>query len=109
VIVEVERNAGLSRDQLVRVLAAEGVIARRYFYPGCHRWEPYRTLFPDGITSLPQTDLVAERVIALPTGTAVSPEMVENVCALVRFAVENGDEIARRLGPVGPAEAYGDV
>ena len=35
---------GLSRDQLQRLLWAENVVARRYFYPGCHRMEPYRSM-----------------------------------------------------------------
>jgi len=36
-----EHIAGLSRDQFVEILHAENVLARRYFYPGCHRMEPY--------------------------------------------------------------------
>ena len=37
----------LTRDHLYRVLWAEQVLARRYFHPGCHRMDPYRTLYPD--------------------------------------------------------------
>ena len=33
-------KAGLNRDQLVDVLHAENVLARKYFWPGCHRMEP---------------------------------------------------------------------
>lgn len=45
VVVEVETAAtGISRDALHKVLWAERVLARRYFYPGCHRMEPYRSL-----------------------------------------------------------------
>ena len=33
----------VSRDELWRILTAENVMARRYFYPGCHRMEPYRS------------------------------------------------------------------
>jgi dTDP-4-amino-4,6-dideoxygalactose transaminase len=41
VVVEVDASdAGLGRDELQRVLWAENVLARRYFYPGCHRMEP---------------------------------------------------------------------
>ena len=39
VIVEVDKvAAGISRDDLVRVLHAENVLARRYFYPAATRW-----------------------------------------------------------------------
>ena len=42
VTVEVdETRAGISRDALVKVLQAENVLARRYFYPGAHQMEPY--------------------------------------------------------------------
>ena len=43
VIVEVDGPAaGLTRDELVGILHAENILARRYFFPGCHRMEPYR-------------------------------------------------------------------
>ncbi len=29
----------------IPVVGKEQVLARRYFYPGCHRMEPYRTLY----------------------------------------------------------------
>src|SRR6266446_7537541 len=36
IVTEIDRRVtGISRDQLVRVLHAEGILARRYFYPGC--------------------------------------------------------------------------
>ena len=49
VVAEVDaRGSGLTRDQLLSVLHAENVLARRYFYPGVHRMEPYRSLFSRG-------------------------------------------------------------
>ena len=41
-----EATTLLSRDQIQKILLAENILARRYFYPGCHRMEPYRSLFP---------------------------------------------------------------
>lgn len=98
VAIEVaEDEAGLSRDQLHQVLVAENVLVRRYFYPGCHRMEPYRSR-AGGPPSLPVTDGLLGRVLSLPTGTAVSPESVGAVCALIEFVVSNSDEIVNRLG-----------
>ena len=55
VVIEVnEAEAGLSRDELLKVLQAERVLARRYFWPGCHRMEPYRSHFPHAALLLPQ-------------------------------------------------------
>ena len=39
VVLEVDqRSAGLSRDELATVLAAENVLARRYFFPAVIAW-----------------------------------------------------------------------
>src|SRR5207253_2999839 len=37
-VVEIDEEVtGIGRDELIKVLHAENVVARRYFYPGCHR------------------------------------------------------------------------
>jgi len=98
VVIEVdERASGLSRDEMQAVLQAENVLARRYFYPGCHRMEPYRSYFPHAGLLLPVTEAVAERVLSLPTGTAVGAPEAEAVCQLIRFAVAHRNEIKDRL------------
>lgn len=84
-------TAGLSRDRLVEVLQRENVFARRYFFPGCHCMEPYRSMTPDLGKRLPHTEQLAADVIALPTGTAVSTEEVETVCSLIRTAIQHAD------------------
>jgi dTDP-4-amino-4,6-dideoxygalactose transaminase len=98
VVVELDEELiGISRDQVVDILHAENVLARRYFWPGCHRMEPYRTLWPDVGRHLPHTERIAERVLILPTGVSVSIEDVKNICAILRSALQNGKEIVRRL------------
>jgi len=87
-VVEVdETRAGLSRDELIQVLHAENVLARKYFWPGCHRMEPYRTLQPNAALFLPETERIAQRVLLLPTGTAVDAETIGTICAMIRLAV----------------------
>jgi len=94
VVVEVdEAEAGISRDLLVKILHAENVIARRYFYPGCHRMEPYRSYFPHARLLLSETEALTERVLILPTGTAVSAEMVEQICQIIRVAIGSSKQI----------------
>ena len=87
---------GISRDQLMNILHAENVRVRRYFYPSCHRMEPYRSLYPN-TRLLPETEKLSERVLCLPTGTAVRPEDIKKICQIIGFAVEHGDEISSRL------------
>lgn len=74
VVAELSPSVSEYRDKLVLDLHAENIRARKYFWPGCHAMEPYRSLFPHAGVHLPNTVLVAERVIVLPTGTAVKPD-----------------------------------
>jgi dTDP-4-amino-4,6-dideoxygalactose transaminase len=98
IIFEVdEARARISRDQLLAVLHAENVLARRYFYPGCHRMEPYRTRFPDAGRSLPQTERLAQRVLSLPNGTSVGPREIRKICQVIRLAIKHGGQIRREL------------
>ncbi len=98
VILEVdEQAAGVSRDELVRWLRAEGVLARRYFHPGCHRMAPYRAEDPLAAARLPVTDRLSAQVLALPTGTAMTAAAVEELCRLLGFLAANAAPIRRRL------------
>jgi dTDP-4-amino-4,6-dideoxygalactose transaminase len=98
VILEIdETTTHIGRDQLAEILWAENVLARRYFYPGCHRMEPYRSDFPDAGQLLPETEKVAGRVLALPTGTAIGPHGVGKICQLIRMVVAHGPEVQESL------------
>jgi dTDP-4-amino-4,6-dideoxygalactose transaminase len=85
-VVELNDRYPVSRDRLVEILNAENVRARRYFWPGCHRMQPYRSLQPHARLMLPRTEDVAARVVVLPTGEAMSVGDVETVCDIIRVA-----------------------
>ena len=103
VVLEVEPGTGrLGRDLLQRILHAENVFARRYFFPGCHRMEPYRSYFPTAHLLLPQTERLTERVLSLPTGTAIGPDDIDTICDVVRLACARTSEIIERLAPGSP-------
>ncbi len=98
IVLEVdEAVTNVSRDQLVDILQAENVLARRYFYPGCHNMEPYRSYFPLSALWLPETERMARRVLVLPTGSAVDAESIRTICMIIRFAVSHGTEIRERM------------
>jgi dTDP-4-amino-4,6-dideoxygalactose transaminase len=97
VVLELADSAGLSRDDLQQVLWAENVLARRYFYPGCHRMEPYRTELGAAQRTFPVTDGVAARVLTLPTGTGVTTDDIAVITDVIRRAVEAGPALVRRL------------
>lgn len=83
VVLEVGDGCQVSRDELVAALQAENILARKYFWPGCHKMSPYRELFPHAGLTLPNTDRVAERVIVLPTGTAITDVDIDAIQAVV--------------------------
>jgi dTDP-4-amino-4,6-dideoxygalactose transaminase len=87
VILEVDPSCPASRDEIVSALRAENIMARRYFWPGCHRMEPYRSLFPHAGLVLPDTEAVAGSVIVLPTGETMDAEKIGVVAQLVRTVV----------------------
>jgi dTDP-4-amino-4,6-dideoxygalactose transaminase len=84
VILEVAPDCPATRDEIVAELHRHNVLARKYFWPGCHRMKPYRDLQPHAGLMLPHTETVAARVIVMPTGTALKTEQVERIAAIVR-------------------------
>jgi dTDP-4-amino-4,6-dideoxygalactose transaminase len=90
VVLAIDRSAGVSRDDLWRTLQAENVLARRYFWPACHRMLPYRDLFPRAGLSLPHTETVADQVLVLPTGDSVSPDDIEVIASILEKRIAIG-------------------
>lgn len=84
VVLEVGEGCAATRDQLVAALQAENVLARKYFWPGCHRMKPYIDMFPHAGLMLAETKHLAERVVIVPTGSTVSPRDIETISALIR-------------------------
>ena len=98
IIVEVDaEQTGLTRDELLQVLQAEKVRARRYFYPGCHRMEPYRALFPHAGLLLPETEALADRVLAFPNGLAVDTGAIALIGQILRTALANASAVRECL------------
>lgn len=94
VILEINApEFGLGRDQLVQLLHAENVLARRYFYPGCHQMEPYGQLYPEARHRLPITESLSQRVVSLPTGTAIRTADIEAIAACIRAIQAQAGEI----------------
>lgn len=87
VVMEISEECKVSRDQIVQALQAENILARKYFWPGCHKMKPYRDLYPHAGLLLPNTQQVADRVVVLPTGTAMNTEMVTAVCSVIKQLV----------------------
>src|SRR5207249_720580 len=98
VVIEIDETAaGVSRDIFDQVLWAENVLARRYFYPGCHRMEPYRTDDLQAGLRLPHTERLAARVLCLPTGSGVSSGEICAICDVIKFIMKHATALKERF------------
>ncbi len=99
IVAEVdEERFGLSRDLLVSVLRCEGIFARSYFSPGCHRSAPYADQ-PTGRhvrVPLTVTERLLRTVMQFPTGLSIGAEDILRIGSLVRFIQQNSSEIRRQ-------------
>lgn len=82
-VIEVAPYFPVARDRIVEVLHAENVLARKYFWPGCHNMEPYRSYYPHAGLVLPNTNRVAERVVVLPTGSALQTGAIRGITSIL--------------------------
>jgi dTDP-4-amino-4,6-dideoxygalactose transaminase len=102
IVVEVvETETGLTRDEILTALRAENVLARRYFWPGCHQMEPYRTENPSAVNKLPVTEAIAKRTLVLPTGTSVGKKEIVKIVTLLKSILTNSTAIKKIIASYG--------
>lgn len=89
IVIEIGDECPASRDQIIQALHAENILARKYFWPGCHNMKPYRELYPHAGLMLPNTQQVAGRVILLPTGTGMDVEIIQTVVSVIRVLLDS--------------------
>ena len=59
--------------------------------------EPYSSYYPNAGLLLPETEKLSQRMISLPTGTAITTDDIEKVCQTIKFVVEQNDQIKSKL------------
>jgi dTDP-4-amino-4,6-dideoxygalactose transaminase len=108
IVLEIDRGlTRINRDDLLKVLWAENVIARRYFYPGCHRMEPYRSYYPHARFLLGFTEALTERVLLLPNGMNITDADIQEICGIIRLAIANAAATVAQLSATAATEAGG--
>lgn len=94
IIINVDPNIfPISRNGLLDILWAENVIARRYFYPGVHRMEPYCSEQRGRNNDLVITNKVADRIIVLPTGQCIDEIAIIKISEIIKLAILNCKKI----------------
>jgi len=80
IVAEVGEYSAATRDEIVAALHAENVLARKYFWPGCHKMKPYRDLFPHAGAMLRSTESLAAKIVVLPNGKWVGDAAIHSIC-----------------------------
>lgn len=88
---------GISRDLVMKILHAENVLARRYFFPGCHDMQPYCGMPAGTEAHLPNTEAITDTCLILPGGSEVDPQDARSICALLAGIVDNAAALAEHL------------
>ena len=86
IVTEVEAGAEM-RDKVVEALHAENVLARKYFWPGCHKMKPYRDYYPHAGQLLPSTEKLADKILVLPNGPALPKGAEGAISNIIRLAM----------------------
>jgi dTDP-4-amino-4,6-dideoxygalactose transaminase len=79
IVVEIDERCAAARDQIIATLHAENILARRYFWPGCHKMKPYRDLFPHAGMMLRSTEALAAKIIVLPNGAWMNDATINTI------------------------------
>lgn len=98
IVLEIDEElTNISRDRILELLHKENILARKYFFPGCHNMEPYKSINPHTGIQLPETEKLIKKVLILPTGTSMNEKKVKYICELIGFIVENADKINNKF------------
>ena len=79
IVVEVDERCAATRDQIISALRAENILARKYFWPGCHKMKPYRDLFPHAGMMLRNTEKLAQKIVVLPNGHSIDDGAIDTI------------------------------
>lgn len=97
VVVRTGQELGLSRDELLTTIRAEGIFARSYFVPGCHRAAPYVGNSIHTPVALPVTERLLSELMQLPTGLSVSATDIRKIGCVLQNARRHASGIRSAL------------
>jgi len=72
-----------TRNEIFAMLAAQGITARKYFYPLTNSFECYRNYPTAGVEKTPVAQHLALRVLTLPLYADLALEDVDRICNII--------------------------
>lgn len=76
---------GLSRDEVYDALKEYNVFSRKYFYPLCSEYEPYKALPSSSMDNLPIANRIKQEVLCLPLYGNLGIADAERICEIIKF------------------------
>ncbi|PCJ83903.1 MAG: aminotransferase [Thiotrichaceae bacterium] len=97
IVVELLDEWPLSREDTIKILNAENILARAYYYPPLHI-KP--TEYPHISANLPITDILSERFLNLPCGQLVNNDDIALIVDYLKFISVKAKKIVEHLHKV---------
>lgn len=94
IVVEILEDWPLSREDTIKILNAENILARVYYSPPLHRKSMN---FPFVPANLPVTDKLSEKYINLPCGHLVSIQDVIEIVEFLKLISSSAKSISMQL------------
>lgn len=79
-----EKIFGLSRDEVYNRLKRHNVFTRKYFYPLCSEYLPYKNLPSSSPENLKNTNIIKKQVLCLPFYGDLGSESAYKICQLIK-------------------------
>lgn len=89
----IEDEFPLSRDQIYEELKKYNIFTRKYFYPICSDYEPYKNLKSSSPSNLPVANDLKNKVLCLPYYGDLESEIIIKICDFMK----NLDDLATEL------------
>ncbi|MFC2083777.1 DegT/DnrJ/EryC1/StrS family aminotransferase [Bacteroidota bacterium] len=97
-VIIIDKNRfGMTRDQLQKVLYAENILTKRYFYPPLHRTIAYKSYYKKYDCKLPVTNEISRNILCLPLYSDMTIIEVKKICHAIVQAHLYAPEIKKKL------------
>ena len=77
-------NYKYTRDDIFERLKADGIVARKYFFPLTSDFECYRNLSYGGGDKTPVAKHIAVNILTLPIYSDLDLDVVEKICDIIK-------------------------
>jgi dTDP-4-amino-4,6-dideoxygalactose transaminase len=81
--IVIEDDFGITRDKLYEIMRNHNIFARKYFYPLCSDYLPYRNLPSSKPIKLPVANEISRKVLCLPFYGELSIDEIDIICEII--------------------------